>query len=219
MANIIIFGTGQLAEVICHYIETDSGDSVIAFTVDQDYRTQEYLHGLPVVSYEDLEHEFPPEDATLLIPISYKGMNKVREKKYLDAKRKGYKFATYISSKAACHTSVIGENTIILENNVIQPFATIGNNCIVWSGNHIGHHSKVNDHCFISSHVVVSGGVTIGEYCFLGVNSTIRDNISVGKANLVGAGSLILRDTPDNSVFPAVGTVKSRVSSDRLRSI
>lgn len=101
--------------------------------------------------------------------------------------------------------AVVGENTFIFENNVIQPFVTIGNNCILWSGNHVGHRSVVKDHTFISSHVVISGYCEIGEYCFLGVNSTFNDHVKVGDQCVIGSGALITKDTEANRVYVATG--------------
>jgi UDP-3-O-[3-hydroxymyristoyl] glucosamine N-acyltransferase len=105
----------------------------------------------------------------------------------------------------------------VLEDNTIQPFVTIGDNVVLWSGNHIGHHSTIGNHVFISSHVVVSGGVRIGDYCFVGVNATFRDHISVGQRTVIGAGALIMKNTPDDSVFIEPATPRSEIQSESLR--
>lgn len=111
--------------------------------------------------------------------------------------------------------------TIVLffENNVVQPFVKIGNDSILWSGNHIGHDAIVGDHVFISSHVVISGHVKIGDRSFIGVNSTIKDGVTIGNDCLIGAGSLILKDAADNSVFKGLSAELSPVPSSRLRGI
>jgi len=219
MAKVVVFGTGQIAEIAHFYLEQDSEHDVIAFTIDQAYYVNSEFHGLPVAPYESLEELYPPSEYKLFIPISYKKVNKLREEKFVDAKRKGYECVSYISSKATYYNTSVGENCFIFENNVIQPFTKIGDNCILWSGNHIGHHTVIKDHCFIASHVVISGSVEIGEFSFLGVNAAVRDNVKVGKENVIGAGSLILEDTDDRAVFSSKGTEKARVPSNRLRGI
>ncbi len=205
----VIWGIGQIAEVVYYYLDTDSEYEVCAFCVDREYLEQKEFHGLPVVCFEELSELYPPSEYKMSIPISYVSMNRVRTEKYLEAKKKGYSFVTYISSKATYYGTTVGENCIIMENNVIQPFSEIGDNVIMWSGNHLGHHSKIKDHCFITSHVVVSGSTTIGESSFLGVNATVRDNLNVGKFNLIGAGSLVLHDTEDYTVLS--GTEGTRI--------
>jgi sugar O-acyltransferase (sialic acid O-acetyltransferase NeuD family) len=204
MAKVVIFGTGLIAEVAHFYFANDSKHEIVSFTNGTEFINQATFLGLPVVPFEAIEEKYPPEDYSLFIAIGYLKHNKIRAQRYLEAKQKGYRLETYISSKAIYYGTPVGENCFIFENNVIQPFVTIGNNVTLWSGNHIGHHSTIMDHCFISSHVVVSGCCTIKESCFLGVNSALRDNITLGKETIVGAGALVMEDCPDYSlILPA----------------
>ena len=219
MAKVIIFGVGHIAEVALFYLKNDSEHEVVAFTVDLDFLKKDKFHNLPVVGFDQIEKEYPPNEYKMFIPISFNKINQVRAKKFEEAKIKGYGFISYISSKATYYNTPVGENCFIFENNVIQPYTKIGDNCILWSGNHIGHNTIIEDHCFLASHIVISGNVTIGENSFIGVNAAIRDNIQIGKSNVIGASSLILSNTDDNSVFSSTQTEKARVPSNRLRSI
>jgi sugar O-acyltransferase (sialic acid O-acetyltransferase NeuD family) len=219
MAKVIIFGNSEIAEIAHFYLTHDSPHEVSGFTVDGSHLQSDTFHERPVVPFELLEQHYPPAEYKLFVPISYKKVNQIRASKYHAAKERGYSFISYISSKAAYYGTPVGENCFIFEHNVIQPFTSIGDNCILWSGNHIGHHSVIKNHCFLASHIVVSGAVTIDEYTFIGVNATIRDNIKIGKSNVIGAGSVILSDTEDLSVFSPGASEKLRVPSNRLRSI
>lgn len=220
MKDLIVFGIGQIADVIHYYFAEEAGRNVVAFTVDSAYRTVEEHRGLPVVPFEELNAHYPPETHELFVAISYRQVNKTREAKVREAEAKGYTLASHVSPRATVWPKLrLNPNTIIMENNVIQPYVTIGRNVIMWSGNHVGHHSSIADHCFIASHAVISGSVTIGEGTFIGVNATIRDNVRVGARNVLGAATLILADTPDNAVFMGKATEMSKVPSNRLRSI
>ena len=201
MKKIVIFGTGLIAEIAYFYFKNDTQHDVVAFTNGQDFMTEATFSGLPVVPFEELEKNYRPDDYSLFIALGYKDRNKIRERRFLEAKQKGYRLETYISSKATYYGTPVGENCFIFENNVIQPFVSIGNNVTLWSGNHIGHHSTIMDNCFISSHVVVSGVCTVKKNCFLGVNSTLRDNITIGSHTIVGAGAVIMEDCPDYSLI------------------
>lgn len=191
-----------MAEIAHVYIEHDTEYEVVAFSVDKRFCTEEKFRGLPVLPFEDLPSLFSPDEYKLFIPLAAKENNKLREKKYLEAKSMGYKLISYISSKAIiCPEVSIGENCFILEGNVIQSFVNIGNNVVLWSGNHIGHHGKICDHVYLASHVVVSGHVTIGSYSYLGVNSTIRDGIEIMPNTVIGAGALVMRETEQDGVY------------------
>lgn len=217
MAKVVIFGSSEIAEMVHFYLTHDSEHEVVAFTVDENYLKADSFQGLPMVPYEKLEQYYPPDRYHLFIAISYQKVNKLRAQKYLAAKSRGYRFISYISSKAAYFNTPVGENCCILENNVIQPFTSIGNNCLLLGPNHLGHHCVINDHCFLSAEVCIGGGTIVGEYTFIGLNATIKNYIKIGKENIIGAGSIILADTEDLAVYSPGGTVKMEVPSNLIR--
>jgi sugar O-acyltransferase (sialic acid O-acetyltransferase NeuD family) len=217
MADIVIFGTGDIARLAHFYFSTDSPHRVVAFTVDAAYRTADTFLDLPVVPFEEVAARYPPQAFGMFVALSYARMNQVRAEKYGEAKARGYTLVSYVSSRCSCLTQhPIGDNCFILEDNTVQPFVRIGSNVTLWSGNHIGHDVTVGDHCFISSHVVVSGHVTIGTHCFLGVNATLRNGITIGGRSLIGAGALIMKSTPPGSVWVPERTAKFAKSSDQV---
>jgi sugar O-acyltransferase (sialic acid O-acetyltransferase NeuD family) len=220
MNDIVIYGSGDFAEVAYYYLSNDSEYNVVAFCVDDASSQSNTLFNLPIISFNDLLVKYPPNTFGVFIAIAYSKINSIREEIYNKVKESGYELISYVNSKSIIwDKSQIGDNCFILENNVIQPFVIIGNNVILWSGNHIGHHSKISDHCFISSHVVISGNVNIGENSFLGVNSTIRDGLIIGKKTIIGAGSLIMESTKENSVYISEKTKPSKIQSNELKHL
>ncbi len=218
--QLLIFGSGDIAQLAHYYFTTDSEYEVSAFVIDNEFIKEHEFCGLPIISFEDVTKNFPPEGYYFFIALSYSKLNIVRKEKFFAAKEKGYELASYISSRATVLTNkLIGENCFILENNTIQPFVEIGNNVTLWSGNHIGHHTIIRDHVFISSHVVISGGVEVGEQCFIGVNATLRDHVKVGNRCVIGAGVLLLRDAMPDGVYIGAESNRSKVPSTRLRNL
>ncbi len=217
---LVIFGTGDIAQLAYYYFSTDSNYEVVAFTVDSTYIKESNFCELPLVPFEDLEAFYPANKFELFIALSYSQLNAVRKEKYLEAKSRGYRLATFVSSKATVlNNGKIGENCFIFEDNTIQPFVVIGNNITLWSGNHIGHHSTIHDHCFIASHVVISGGVEIKEQCFIGVNATLRDHIVIGERCVIGAGTLILSNTDPEGLYIGNATERNSRASTQLKKI
>jgi sugar O-acyltransferase (sialic acid O-acetyltransferase NeuD family) len=217
---LVLFGAGEIAEVACFYLTHDAGREVLGFTVDAQYLRSDRIEGRPVVAFEEIEQHFAPDRCDMLVATSYAQLNRLRAQKCQQAKERGYRLISYVSTRATTWPGLeVGENCFILEDNTIQPYARIGNNVTLWSGNHIGHHSSIGDNCFISSHVVVSGGVTVKESCFVGVNATIRDHVTIGSFSVIGAGALVLEDTPDYAVLTQPAAQLSKVPSNRLRRI
>jgi sugar O-acyltransferase (sialic acid O-acetyltransferase NeuD family) len=218
--QIIIFGTGEIAELADFYFTHDSPLEVVGFTVDGAYMKQAEFRGRPVLPFEQITEEFPPERCGLFVAVSYAKLNAVRAEKVTAARARGYGLVSYLSSRATVFPGFEPkENCFVLENNTIQPFASIGANVTLWSGNHIGHNSIIEDDVFLASQVVVSGGVRIGQESFVGVNVTIRDHVTIGRRCVLGAGALVLEDQPDFSVVAPRGTERSRVPSNRLRNL
>lgn len=200
--EILIFGTGDIAEVAHFYLTKDSPREVVAFTADSEFIQGDEFLGLPLVPFTAVEKSYPTDRYGMFVAIGYRDVNRLRARKYQEAKQKGYALISYVNSKVAhWGDTTIGDNTFIFENQTIQPFVKIGNDVVVWSGNHIGHHSEVGDHCFVTSHVVISGHVRVGPYCFLGVNATLRDGISIGEGCVIGAATLVLKDLPPGGVY------------------
>jgi sugar O-acyltransferase (sialic acid O-acetyltransferase NeuD family) len=218
MKKVVLFGTGDFAQVASVYLSQDSPYELAAFTVHQEYITDSELLGLPIVPFETLKEQYPPDSHAMFVAIGFKGVNRVRREIYELCKSQGYELISYINSKAIQWGQIeVGDNCFIFENNVIQPFVKIGNNVIIWSGNHIGHHSTIEDNCFIASHVVISGKCTIGNSSFVGVNATFRDGIKVAPGCVIGAGATILKDTIEKGVYKSVNTEPASIKSDQLR--
>lgn len=202
MKKVILFGLNDFAELAYFYLVNDSEYEVFAFCVNEKYLPLEKVYkGLPVVAFEEIENIYSPSEYLFFVPMSPRNMNISRKEIYLEAKKKGYNFISYISSKATVLSNKIGENCFILEDNTIQPFVEIGNNVMIWSGNHIGHHSKIKDHIMFTSHVVLSGHCIVESNSVLGVNATIRDGVIIAEGTFVGMGATITQDTEKWKVY------------------
>lgn len=218
MAKLVIFGTGDIAQLAKYYFETDSAHTVVAFTVDSVFLKEKTFENLPVVPFENIEQQYPPTEYSLFIALSYSGMNRLRAAKFYTAKEKGYSLVSYISSKCSYLSQYEpGDNCFIFEDNTIQPYVKIGENVTLWSGNHIGHHSEIHDHNFISSHVVVSGHCVIEQNCFVGVNSTLAHKVTLARETLIGAGAVITKNTEPKSIYVPARSVKLDKTSDQVQ--
>ena len=214
MAKLILFGTGDIAQIANYYFDIDSEHEVVAFTVDKQYIKSDSFENKPLMAFEEITKKFPPKEFKIFIAMSYAKMNKVRAEKFQLAKSLGYELVSYVSSRCSYMSQFKpGANCFIFEDNTIQPFVKIGNNVTLWSGNHIGHHSEIHDDNFISSHVVLSGHCVIEPNCFIGVNSTIAHRVRIARETLVGAGAIITKDTVEKGVYvPAKSTLLDKKS-------
>jgi sugar O-acyltransferase (sialic acid O-acetyltransferase NeuD family) len=215
--KLLLVGDSAFAEVAYEYFTHDSEYEVVAFAVESQFLKKTRLFDLPVMPFETVEEVFDPTRHEIFVAVVYSQLNRLRARLCADARRKGFKTASYVSSRAfVWRNAVLGEHCFIFENNVVQPFVRIGSNVVLWAGNHVGHHAVIGDNCFVSSHVVLSGFSEIGENCFLGVNSTISNGVKIAKDCWIGPGVTITSDTSSGELYRAEQTGPAKVSTYRF---
>ena len=215
MEKVIIYGNGKIAKIIYHFLKKQF--DVVAFTVDKQYIQNNILEGLPVVAFENVQKNYKIDIYKMLIAIGYVEMNSIREKKYLEAKKLGYKFINYIHPSVHIHDNIeIGENNIILDHVTIQPYTQIGNSNFLWSNSVVAHGSKIQNTNWITSGVVISGDTNIKSKCFLGVNSSVGHNITIENETFIGANTLVTRSSKEKEVFISNDGQKFRLDSQKF---
>lgn len=215
--KLVIIGDSAFAEVAYECFTHDSEYEVVGFAVESAYFVKSELFGLPIVAIEHIEEQFDPGKVEFYAALVYTQLNRLRTRLYQEAKARGYRPASYVSSRAFIwHNAQLGEHCFIFEDNTVQPFVRIGDNVVLWSGNHIGHHSVIRDNCFISSHVVISGFCNIGENSFIGVNASLANNVAIGADNWIGIGVTIVRNTDPNQLFQGEQPEPAKVSALRF---
>ena len=217
--DIVLFGTGDMAQVAAVYIRTHSDLNIVGYTLDHAYRKEDTFDGLPLVSWETLETDFPPDQVKLFGPLTYQRMNTIRRDRYLEGKARGYSFVSFIHPDCNIYADKIGENCLILEQNVIQPFSSIGNNVIIWSGSHVAHHAQVGDHVFISSHVTIGGSAVIGNECHLSGQAGVAHGLTLGPRCAVLNGAKLTRNLSEGSVISAELPRVRSFDSSRLHKL
>ncbi len=202
--NLIIYGDSSYAEMIAHYFQTDSDYQVVAFCVDEEYKARDESGGLPVVALENIEDHFSTEEHHIFAAIGYKS---VRTHKVLFEKiaRLSFPVASYISSKAIVDSSSnIGINCLVLPGVILEPNTVIEENCFINSGAIVCHHTCIKAHSILAAGSLIGGHTTIGESSLIGFNATVAELLQVGSETLLGAGSLLLQNTENHTMY--VGT-------------
>ena len=204
--HVILFGVGQIAEVMAHYVQEDPGLTLVGFAVDRQYLPPSgEFKGLPVAAWDEVSTIFSPDQVRILGPVSYRGNNTFRRDRHLEAKEMGYRFATYIHTSSHVAGAEIGENSVILEDCTVQPYARLGAGTILWSKVHIGHHAQVGDFCFFASFCGIAGNSKVGDCTFFGGQTGLADNLSVGSGCIVGAGTVLTESVPDGALAVSRG--------------
>lgn len=217
MQKIVIFGTGQTADIIYQYFKHQGLFEIVAFTADVEFLDKVTLFDLPVIAFDKVRETYPPDQYKMFVAIGYADLNSLRAEKYAQAKQAGYQLVSYVDKNATIMADTeIGDNCCVMGHHSLQPYAKVGNNSFIWGGAVIAHHSTVGDHCWITSHVSIAGNTSIGDYCFIGMNASIGHMITVGEKCLIGAGALITKSVEDKGVYIVAETEKFGLDSTRF---
>ena len=212
--KIVVFGIGDFANEVSFYFKNDSDYEIEAYTVDSKYKSMETFMDLPVVDFEEIQEKYPPETYGMFIAVGYHKLNKTRENKFIEAKFKGYKLVSYVSSKNIVWNDLkIGDNCFVMEGNIIQMEVKILDNVFIGVGNGIGHNTVIEENCFVTSNVTIGGFCTIHKNTFIGLSATIRDKTVIEENNILGAGSVILKNTKKNCSYLTSTTPKVKIDN------
>lgn len=216
--QLVIVGTGQMAELSCSQFTHNTDYRVVGFAVGREFIKTDKLLGLPLVPLEKLRMQFPPESTEAFISVGPVKNNAVRAALFDELRHEGYRFANFISPRAVVSPDVtMGENVYVGHLSVISSWCRIGDGVVIGSTINVGHHCHIRRHAFLAGHTVLAGSVDVGERAFIGAGVTIRDNVTIGEASVVGAGATILGDVEPNSVYATERASKLAIAADQVR--
>lgn len=212
--KLIIYGIGKLAEYAYYVFMNDSPYEVVGFCVESRFikKTEQTLFNIKVYDSEKISQYFSVANHDIFIAV---GNNSIRNDIYEKVKTIGYSFANYISSKAQYwHDCKYGNNVLIGEGCIIQPFVSIGNNTLIFASI-VGHHCQIAENSTLSG-CCIGGSVKIGKNTFIGMNTSVNQNVNIGSNNIIGVGCNITKDTKDNDVYSATKSKLRIFSSSKI---
>jgi sugar O-acyltransferase (sialic acid O-acetyltransferase NeuD family) len=204
MKNLLIIGSGGHGKVVLDCVR-DQYNS-ITFMTNDIHSTG--ISGYPLLYEQEVSVDYVLKNFDELIVAI--GNNNARLKISMGYASRGMKLATIIHEKAVISKyAKIGDGTVVVANAVINPFATVGKYCIINTGAIIEHDCRLKDGVHISPNAAMGSNVVIGEKTWVCLGSSIANNIKIGDNSVIGAGSVIIKDVPDNVLAAGVpATIK-----------
>jgi sugar O-acyltransferase (sialic acid O-acetyltransferase NeuD family) len=213
MRQIVIFGTGSLAQVCCYYLRKSESHCVSGFIVDPEYKDSNSLMDLPVASTEDANRLFPADTFDMLVAIGYSNM-RARDAVISRMASNGYRFTNLVPENNF-EGRITGSNNIIMPGSIIEPFVSVGNNNVIWSGSHICHDTTLGDNNFLAAGSVIGGCVTVASGSFFGFGSVVIEKLIISDETLVAAGAVVIRNTEPYSRYTGIPAEKTGEHADK----
>ncbi|MFG6496238.1 acetyltransferase [Fictibacillus sp. UD] len=197
MKDIIIIGAGGFGREVAWLIEDINKDNpewnILGFADDN-----KEIHGTEMNGYEvlgDIEW-LKSQELNVVCAIG----DPITKKRTIERLKD-----SNISFPVLIHPSVIysdrvsfGEGSIICAANIITTDIKIGNHVIINLDCTIGHDAILGDYTTVLPSVNVSGFVVTDESVSVGTGSAIIQGVKIGRNTVVGAGSVVVKDLPDN---------------------
>ncbi len=187
---MILYGARGHAKVIYDLIL--SNNKLLQYLVD-DNPPSSFPHHLEV---------FKPKkeliaNQKIIVAI---GDNKTRER--IVKKISGIcEFETLIHSSAyISRFSEVGEGTVIMPHVCMNADSRIGNHCIINTSSVIEHDCVIEDFVHISPRASLAGNILVKRGAHIGMGANIIQGVTIGENTVVGAGSVVLKDVPDNTI-------------------
>lgn len=95
----------------------------------------------------------------------------------------------------------VGKGVLISKGALVNPLVSIHDFVILNTGCIIEHECTIEQAAHIAPGAVLAGNVYVGKRSFVGANAVVKQGVRIGDDVVIGAGSVILKDIPDGSIF------------------
>jgi sugar O-acyltransferase (sialic acid O-acetyltransferase NeuD family) len=197
--NILIFGGGNQATYTIDIIRKE-GKYRIAGIIDSVKEIGSEVFGCKVLGrIEDLENIYKEHD--IYGGIIALGDNYSRHfvSKQILVKIPNFTFINAIHPSVIVGGNVnIGVGVVAMAGVIFNTNAVIHSHTFFATGCQIEHDCEIKSFASVSAGTVLGGHVLLGAFSALTLNVTVLDRLKIGGNTVVGAGSLVLKDLPND---------------------
>lgn len=200
MKDIVIYGKGDFARLVLHYLQLDNRYRVVCFCVDKDFHDGDSYLGYPLYNIddystvEDFEKAIKSNGLDAFLAVGYTSLL-TRNRMFEKIRSKGFNLINIVCDGVVIDkTAKVGVNNIFLQNVIVQPFSTIKDNNYFGSRCTICHDSFIGNNNYFAPNAIIAGFSSVGNNNFLGIGSVVSDNVTLADNCILGASSTLLSD-------------------------
>jgi sugar O-acyltransferase (sialic acid O-acetyltransferase NeuD family) len=201
--RIIIAGAGGFGREVLQWARhawPEHAGKIVGFLSEDPTKLDGHAATLPILGSPD---DFEPRPGDRLVLAI--GIPRVRREVAERLEARGANFLTLIHPTAlVAPTAQIRTGTIICPYAIVSDNVRLGRFVLVNYHASLGHDAKAGDFAVLSPYATLGGGARIENDVFLALHAAVAPAVTVGRASAVAAGSVALRDTPDQSLVLGV---------------
>ena len=199
MKNIVLIGGGNQAHYTIDIINKEGKYNIIGI-IDSIHDIGSNRFGYKVLGRQEdiikLKEQYNIEGGIISI-----GDNWARYYVSSQIKKEipDFKFVNAIHPSVVIGDNVeLGEGIVMMAGCIINPKSKIGDFTFFATGAQVDHDCDIKNYSSISAGSITGGYVTLGEFSAITLGVTVVDRLKIGKNTVIGAGSLVIKDLPDN---------------------
>ena len=199
MKNIVLIGGGNQAHYTIDIVEKEGKYNIIGI-IDSVHNIGSDRFGYKIIGRQEdikeLIETYNIEGGVISIGDNW-GRYYVSQQ--ILAIIPNFKFINAIHPSVIIGNNVeIGCGVVAMAGCIFNPKSKIGDFTFFATGAQVEHDCIIENYASISAGSVTGGYVKLGKYSALTLGVTVMDRISIGENSVVGAGSLVIKDLPDN---------------------
>lgn len=202
----VILGGGGHARVLIDSLQM-GGIAIPYAVLDPDHRRQgQALFGVPILGDDSLLPELVSQGVNCFaVGLGSTGDTRPRQRLFELGLSYLLKPLTIVHPASVCSKwANVGMGSQLLAGSVINAGATLGTNVVVNTGAVIEHDCIIDNHVHIATGAQLASTVHVGEGSHIGIGSSVRQCVQIGRNVIVGAGTVVIKDVPDNVVVVGV---------------
>jgi sugar O-acyltransferase (sialic acid O-acetyltransferase NeuD family) len=193
--KLLVAGAGGHGRVVAEAAMAMRHFSSVSF-LDDRMAGRTTVEGWPIVETLDRLEELSADFQAFVAAIADPAL---RLRLLRRARNAGFQCATIIHPTAfvSAHSS-IGAGTVVIAGACINVGVRTGEACIINTGATIDHDCVLADAVHVCPGAHIAGHVEIGTHTWFGIGAVARQGIRIGANAMIGAGSVVIRDLPDD---------------------
>ena len=219
MKNIVLIGGGNQAHYTIDIIEKEGKYNIIGI-IDSLHKIGTVRFGYKIIGKQEnikkLIIKYSIDGGIISVGDNWSRYKISQQIFFLQPKFKWFN---------AIHPSVIIGNNVVFGTGVVamagcifNPKTKIGNFTFFATGAQIDHDCTIDDFASVSAGSITGGHVFLGKFSAITLGVTVTDRLKIGENTVVGAGSLVLKDLPDNVLVYGVPCkiIKERINHEKF---
>jgi sugar O-acyltransferase (sialic acid O-acetyltransferase NeuD family) len=197
--KFLIVGAGQTGRLVAEIVGRIPRLECVGF-IDRDVALHgRQFYGVPVLGGEDRLEQMAGGEVEGALPVF--GDLAARLRVFRRCRALRYQLVNVIEPSVVAASDVhLGEGIFISFGAKILTAVEIGDFALIGTGVNILHDSTIGPNCVIGGGSTIGASVTVGRNVSFGVGVQVASGrIRIGNDVRVAAGSVILRDVPDNA--------------------